>query len=212
MAELRIVIPDRLEAKLQSAMPDYLDRKGFVCLLLDQALTEVGNLPAYRVGAGTQETHRPPAALEAVKAVEANTPHQPSEPSAASSEAQAKIPQPLTEVHSLGEKLEPVVPKKNTRAKSKDPFSSRQLPSNAIPNDLLDCQQLIEEFWSGKKGSRSTSIFSRICNKLRTWPPEIRREALERAINSGWGDVYEPAISKAKKDDFDWNQLTGLSI
>jgi len=38
MAELRIVIPDRLEAKLQSAMPDYLDRKGFVCLLLDNAL------------------------------------------------------------------------------------------------------------------------------------------------------------------------------
>jgi len=38
MPELRIVIPDRLEAKLQSAMPDYLDRKGFVCLLLDQAL------------------------------------------------------------------------------------------------------------------------------------------------------------------------------
>ena len=38
MAELRIVIPDRLEQKLQSAMPDYLDRKGFVCLLIDQAL------------------------------------------------------------------------------------------------------------------------------------------------------------------------------
>lgn len=38
MPELRITIPERLEQKLQSAMPDYLDRKGFVCLLLDQAL------------------------------------------------------------------------------------------------------------------------------------------------------------------------------
>ena len=44
MAELRIVIPDRLEAKLQSAMPDYLDRKGFVCLLLDKALDGVDTL------------------------------------------------------------------------------------------------------------------------------------------------------------------------
>ena len=44
MAELRIVIPDRLEEKLQSAMPDYLDRKGFVCLLLDQALDGSGTL------------------------------------------------------------------------------------------------------------------------------------------------------------------------
>jgi hypothetical protein len=104
------------------------------------------------------------------------------------------------------------VKKTKTRAKPKDPFSGRQIPDNGIPDDLLDCQQLLEEFWAGKKGSRSTSIFNRICNKLRTWPPEMRREALERAINSGWGDVYEPAISKAKKDDFDWNQLTGLSI
>jgi len=38
MPELRITIPERLEQKLQSAMPDYLDRKSFVCLLIDRAL------------------------------------------------------------------------------------------------------------------------------------------------------------------------------
>ena len=38
------------------------------------------------------------------------------------------------------------VNKTKTRAKPKDPFSGRQLPENAIPNDLLDCQQLLEEF------------------------------------------------------------------
>ena len=89
------------------------------------------------------------------------------------------------------------VTKTKTRAKPKDPFSGRQLPENAIPDDLLDCQQLLREFWAGKKGGRTDSIFNRVCNKLRTWPPEMRREALERAINSGWGDVYEPAPSKA---------------
>ena len=89
------------------------------------------------------------------------------------------------------------VKKTKTRAKPKDPFSGRQLPENAIPDDLLDCQQLLREFWAGKKGGRTDSIFNRVCRKLRTWPPEMRREALERAINSGWGDVYEPAISKA---------------
>lgn len=32
--------------------PDYLDRKGFVCLILDQALDKPVTIPAYRVGAG----------------------------------------------------------------------------------------------------------------------------------------------------------------
>jgi len=156
MAELRIVIPDRLEAKLQSAMPDYLDRKGFVCLLLDKALD----------GADT---------LGLAKRSEQAS------PSSSSIEETTSIE----------------VTKTKTRAKPKDPFSGRQLPENAIPDDLLDCQQLLREFWAGKKGGRTGSIFNRVCRKLRTWPPEMRREALERAINSGWGDVYEPAISKA---------------
>jgi len=79
MAELRIVIPDRLEAKLQSAMPDYLDRKGFVCLLLDQALTEVGNLPAYRVGAGTPDGQKAVTAVQTSSPKQADTPQPPTE-------------------------------------------------------------------------------------------------------------------------------------
>jgi len=38
MPELRIQIPDALDAKIEAAMPEYLDRKGFLCLLIDQAL------------------------------------------------------------------------------------------------------------------------------------------------------------------------------
>ena len=156
MAELRIVIPDRLEAKLQSAMPDYLDRKGFVCLLLDKALDGVDTLGLAK---RSEQASPSSSSIEETTSIE--------------------------------------VTKTKTRAKPKDPFSGRQLPENAIPDDLLDCQQLLREFWAGKKGGRTDSIFNRVCRKLRTWPPEMRREALERAINSGWGDVYEPAISKA---------------
>ena len=153
-------------------MPDYLDRKGFVCLLIDQALdgrVTLAERPASE-GRGASSS----SSIEETTSIE--------------------------------------VKKTKTRAKPKDPFSGRQLPDNAIPNDLLDCQQLLEEFWAGKKGSRSTSIFNRICNKLRAWTPEMRREALERSISSGWGDVFEPAPSKAKQADFDWNKLTGISI
>jgi hypothetical protein len=38
MPELRITIPEALDAKIEAAMPEYLDRKGFLCLLIDQAL------------------------------------------------------------------------------------------------------------------------------------------------------------------------------
>lgn len=38
MPELRIQIPDDLEARITAAMPNYLDRKGFLCLLIDRAL------------------------------------------------------------------------------------------------------------------------------------------------------------------------------
>jgi len=172
-------IPESLLSRIDLARPEYLDRKGFICLLIEKALTGSDTLVERREELPEQGR----ATL-----------------SGASTSS------------SIEENTSIEVKKTKTRAKPKDPFSGRQIPDNGIPDDLLDCQQLLEEFWAGKKGSRSTSIFNRICNKLRTWPPEMRREALERAINSGWGDVYEPAISKAKKDDFDWNQLTGLSI
>ncbi len=38
MAQLNFSIPDALLAKLDAAKPEYLDRKGFLCLLIDQGL------------------------------------------------------------------------------------------------------------------------------------------------------------------------------
>ena len=44
MAQLNFNIPDPLLARLDAAKPDYLDRKGFLCLLLDKSLTPCDNL------------------------------------------------------------------------------------------------------------------------------------------------------------------------
>ena len=80
--------------------------------------------------------------------------------------------------------------KNNTRAK--DSFASKSLDGVSIPDEIIDCDQLLREYWSVKKGTRSESVFNRICRKLAAWTPEDRRKALEAAANAGWADVYEP--------------------
>ena len=74
----------------------------------------------------------------------------------------------------------------------KDRFTTKRLPSQAVPDDLQAEADLIAEFWACKKGTRSERVFNRICNKLRQWPSQQRQEALERAIAAGWGDVFQP--------------------
>ena len=101
-------------------------------------------------------------------------------------------------VSSLEEELnkQPLEKKAKTK-KAKDVFSARVVSPDLIPADLLDCQQLLPEWWAVKKGVRSEGVWSRVCGKLRGWSPELRREALERAIASGWGDVFEPNAPRA---------------
>ena len=55
MPELRIQIPDALDARIEAAMPEYLDRKGFLCLLIDQALDTPVTL-GVQSAAGTPST------------------------------------------------------------------------------------------------------------------------------------------------------------
>jgi hypothetical protein len=76
--------------------------------------------------------------------------------------------------------------------RKKDQFTTKRLPSHAVPAELQDSADLIAEFWGCKKGTRSERVFNRICNKLRQWPSQQRQEALERAIAAGWGDVFQP--------------------
>ena len=89
--------------------------------------------------------------------------------------------------------------KKAKSQKPKDAFSARVVSPDLVPPDLLDCQQLLPEWWAVKKGVRSEGVWNRVCGKLRGWTPELRREALERAIASGWGDVFEPKPVTARQ-------------
>ena len=91
----------------------------------------------------------------------------------------------------------------------KDPYEKKTLGDDLIPNDLLDCDQLLREFWSVKKGVRSERVFHRVINNLREWTPAVRRSALEAAANAGWPDVYEPRQpgGRQQQQATDWDAL-----
>ncbi len=154
------MIPADLLDRIDAAKPDFLDRKGFICLLLAQQL---------------------------------DTPLTLGVPSAAGTPSSSSIEKPIEE------ELKPIKPKTNTRAcaRGADPYKAKAISVDLVPSDLLDCQQLLPEWWAVKKGVRSEGVWRRVCGKLRGWTPEQRREALERAIASGWGDVFEPPAIRA---------------
>ena len=157
MPQLNFTIPAHLLDRIDAAKPDFLDRKGFICLLLSQQLDRGGTLGG---------------------------------PSAAGTTSNTSY---------IKEELKPLINKTNTRVRVRegDPFKSKAISADLVPDDLLDCQQLLPEFWAVKKGTRSEGVWKRVCGKLRGWTPEQRREALERAIASGWGDVFEPPATRA---------------
>ena len=114
---------------------------------------------------------------------------------------------PLTRTHKEGKAGEEA---------TKDPFRLKKIDPSMVPSDLADCADLIVEYWSGKKGRLSTPVFNRICNKLRGWSTEGRKESLEASISSGWGDVFPPRKQNSfqtKQDpSFDWDSLDGVSF
>ena len=59
MPYLKIDIPDELFSRIDDAKPEYLDRKGFVCLILDSALDKGAMLPTCRAGAGNRFGYDP---------------------------------------------------------------------------------------------------------------------------------------------------------
>lgn len=105
-----------------------------------------------------------------------------------------------------------------TTPEKKDPLRLKRLPAEAVPADLADCAELLAEFWACKKGTRSTRVFTRVCNKLRAWSPEDRKRSIESSINNGWGDVFEPrrqaATAPAPRQwtDEQWSALDTASL
>jgi hypothetical protein len=157
--QLNFTIPADLLDRIDAAKPNFLDRKGFICLLLSQQLDGSGTLGL----------------------------------------ASASDASPSSSYSSSKEEETRCITKTKTRARARDAYSLRAIDADLVPPDLLDCQQLLPEFWAVKKGTRSEGVWNRVCGKLRGWTPEQRREALERAIASGWGDVFEPAAQTAQR-------------
>ena len=176
--------PDLLDL-LQRCKPKRQALSAFCADLIEQqtlGLDSASNLPAYRVGAGTQDSN----GLLAVTASDAELGRSASVASADQTAVEAVQPD-------IDQALEP----KKNKARIKDAYGVKAINPELVPDDLLDCQQLLPEFWAVKKGTRSEGVWNRVCNKLRQWTPEQRREALERAIASGWGDVFDPPSVKA---------------
>ena len=80
-----------------------------------------------------------------------------------------------------------------------DPFASSVISVNMIPGDLKEYADLIVEWWAIRyrnKATCSKSVSERIFKKLRTFPPQGKKNALEKAIAGGWKDIYEIKESK----------------
>ena len=75
-----------------------------------------------------------------------------------------------------------------------DEYGFSTITPDLIPDDLKDCADLIEEWWPIRKQKgaiNSTKVAKRIFDKLRSFPSQDRKKALENAITAGWKDIYE---------------------
>ena len=80
-----------------------------------------------------------------------------------------------------------------------DPFASATISADMIPDNLKGYADLIIEWWAIRhknKATCSTSVSERIFKKLRTFTPQAKKLALEKAIAGGWKDIYEIKESK----------------
>ena len=86
---------------------------------------------------------------------------------------------------------------------STDVFSSSTITADLIPDDLKDYADLLIEWWSIRhknKGTCSTSVANRIFTKLRSFPTQDRKQALENAIAGGWKDLFPVKKSKFEQE------------
>ena len=93
--------------------------------------------------------------------------------------------------------------RKNAPILSTDVFSAPEITADLIPDDLKDYADLLIEWWSIRhknKGTCSISVANRIFNKLRSFPTQDRKQALENAIAGGWKDLFPLKKSKFEQE------------
>ena len=93
--------------------------------------------------------------------------------------------------------------RKNAPVLSTAVFSAPEITEDLIPDDLKEYAYLLIEWWSIRyknKGTCSTSVANRIFNKLRSFPTQDRKQALENAIAGGWKDLFPLKKSKFEQE------------
>ena len=99
-----------------------------------------------------------------------------------------------TVVRNLIRKAMKVKSRKKIVSVPMDLYGFSSITPDLIPDDLKDCADLIEEWWPIRKQKgaiNSTKVAKRIFDKLRSFPSQDRKQALENAITAGWKDIYE---------------------
>ena len=99
-----------------------------------------------------------------------------------------------TVVRNLIRKAMKVKSRKKIVSVPMDLYGFSSITPDLIPDDLKDCADLIEEWWPIRKQKgaiNSTKVANRIFDKLRSFPSQDRKKALENAITAGWKDIYE---------------------
>ena len=99
-----------------------------------------------------------------------------------------------TVVRNLIRKAMKVKSRKKNVSVPMDLYGFSSITPDLIPDDLKDCADLIEEWWPIRKQKgaiNSTKVAKRIFDKLRSFPSQDRKKALENAITAGWKDIYE---------------------
>jgi hypothetical protein len=84
-----------------------------------------------------------------------------------------------------------------------DPFATPTITADLIPDDLKEYAELLIEWWSIRhknKGTCTTSVSNRIFKKLRSFPTQDRKQALENAITGGWKDLFPLKKSKFEQE------------
>ena len=84
-----------------------------------------------------------------------------------------------------------------------DPFATPTITADLIPDDLKEYAELLIEWWSIRhknKGTCTTSVSNRIFKKLRSFPTQDRKQALENAITGGWKDLFPIKKSKFEQE------------
>jgi len=190
---LRIDIPDSLNDRIDAQKPEYLDRKGFVCLVLDQALDRGLKLPTCRAGAGGK------GAVTSAQPSFATTGSEGLTQMAVQPE-QVSIPSSLSE---CGEVVE-------ERGSGGEPKEKGHSDLKPIPDNLQQHETLIREFWRCKKGSRNSRAWRLLLTELdkiqTTFDDSRVKEQLNLAINGLWKGITMTNMQRFEPAKKPWQQ------